>query len=949
MKLFYAVLVVLLLSGCGGGGDSAEGVSGGGSGSGSGGGSGGSSGGGNKPDPLVQYINVSPLYLGNKNSAQVDLTTLGSFFEYLSFVAPELLPDYVDSDSAGFLDGNCPDGGSATAGATASPTEVKLTFSNCKDQGIIYDGIATGRILASSGMDNVTEAQFIFQDLKVSSEFGSYVMRGTMHEKVAPGTCPDSTITFNILLNGLDNKQIFFNDFKFRRAGTSRQSCGDDGIHLSGKVFDSALGVMIYQTTDAFKLDTMFIPPEKGRLVLTGAGNSSVAWSVNSYERNRHKSSYYRTEIDADGDQVFETSYQYVKSLFSYELLTSFVDADQDGMQDAWELLVGLSPTDPSDALLDMDGDGYTNLEEFKYLGHPSDALIKASIANLHLWAQHGSYSYNEVMTADFTLTNRSDVDALGVVVSLTATNATFSPKTNCELAQNDMQLICRYQTLRAGQNMLFSHRLTEKTMTTDAWQDQISVQVSSLSYDPDLRNNQAVVYLSKEKATPDYVIASQINDGPARHFIGLQGESIDYDFMVSNHGSKLKDSRLHLELPALLSASVMSCFDSETQVWVNCDLSAGWPLKSDSLRVRLTLKADQLGVSQLRFMVLNDNFSTNQLKAFQLPVVVGQSSQVLQDLIDAAADGATVVAPEGIYIGGLNLTSKNIRLESATGAEHNFLITKYRYSSQPSQHIRLAKGSDLSGYTIAHHILVEDANTVMEQNIFGKTDWHLDSFNLRTEHSFTFRNNKVIANIVSSGIGNSATDVNGCMLLSFQSANDSIEVTVENNLFMGPLAYTMNAQLHCPSAVMASGNVDLNFHHNTISGYTKALEVHIYEGFRLATLKAYNNIFHANNYAVSAFGPMQEPKLLELDLTNNLYWSNSEDYRGLAGYYVETGKISANPMLNADGSLNFGSPAIDAAFDLGLSTDVNGESRPIDGNGDGIAAPDIGAVEFRP
>jgi pectate lyase len=41
------------------------------------------------------------------------------------------------------------------------------------------------------------------------------------------------------------------------------------------------------------------------------------------------------------------------------------VDADADGMADAWEIERGLSPTDPADGNLDADGDGWTNFEEY--------------------------------------------------------------------------------------------------------------------------------------------------------------------------------------------------------------------------------------------------------------------------------------------------------------------------------------------------------------------------------------------------------------------------------------------------------------------------------------------------------------------------------------------------------------------------------------------------------
>ena len=40
-------------------------------------------------------------------------------------------------------------------------------------------------------------------------------------------------------------------------------------------------------------------------------------------------------------------------------------DGDRDGMPDGWELAQGLDPSDPSDANGDLDGNGYTNIEDF--------------------------------------------------------------------------------------------------------------------------------------------------------------------------------------------------------------------------------------------------------------------------------------------------------------------------------------------------------------------------------------------------------------------------------------------------------------------------------------------------------------------------------------------------------------------------------------------------------
>jgi hypothetical protein len=47
---------------------------------------------------------------------------------------------------------------------------------------------------------------------------------------------------------------------------------------------------------------------------------------------------------------------------------TPYPDADADGMDDNWELSQALKPAHPADRNGDLDGDGYTNLEEFLHV-----------------------------------------------------------------------------------------------------------------------------------------------------------------------------------------------------------------------------------------------------------------------------------------------------------------------------------------------------------------------------------------------------------------------------------------------------------------------------------------------------------------------------------------------------------------------------------------------------
>jgi len=54
-------------------------------------------------------------------------------------------------------------------------------------------------------------------------------------------------------------------------------------------------------------------------------------------------------------------------------LMVTFTDADNDGMQDSWELANGFTPANGADAALDADGDGGTNLAEFVAGTDPRD------------------------------------------------------------------------------------------------------------------------------------------------------------------------------------------------------------------------------------------------------------------------------------------------------------------------------------------------------------------------------------------------------------------------------------------------------------------------------------------------------------------------------------------------------------------------------------------------
>ena len=59
-----------------------------------------------------------------------------------------------------------------------------------------------------------------------------------------------------------------------------------------------------------------------------------------------------------------------------------YVDTDKDGMPDKWEKKYGLNPNDPSDAKGDLNGDGYSNIEDYINGVNPAIKVDWKDLAN---------------------------------------------------------------------------------------------------------------------------------------------------------------------------------------------------------------------------------------------------------------------------------------------------------------------------------------------------------------------------------------------------------------------------------------------------------------------------------------------------------------------------------------------------------------------------------------
>jgi hypothetical protein len=94
----------------------------------------------------------------------------------------------------------------------------------------------------------------------------------------------------------------------------------------------------------------------------------TVKSGIPEYEKNLDPDSFYQFEhrrLPADSyKQGIITDIAQVGGYPDYKGKT-YKDSDNDGMPDKWEKIYGLNPKDASDANLDSNGDGYTNIEKY--------------------------------------------------------------------------------------------------------------------------------------------------------------------------------------------------------------------------------------------------------------------------------------------------------------------------------------------------------------------------------------------------------------------------------------------------------------------------------------------------------------------------------------------------------------------------------------------------------
>ena len=296
-----------------------------------------------------------------------------------------------------------------------------------------------------------------------------------------------------------------------------------------------------------------------------------------------------------------------------------------------------------------------------------------------------------------------------------------------------------------------------------------------------------------------------------------------------------------------------------------------------------------------------------------------------IQQAIDVAENGDTLLVSAGTYHERIDFKSKDIRLLSTAGAPLTIIDGEALGTV-----ITMGPYGEVNGFTIrnglsqsgvgngAGGMRVSSTGSVVTNNIFELNEARSTGNAAALWGTFT-----------SAHIHNNVFRYNECSVGPFSriatiSFASSSSATVENNLFINN---------ECPAIrIDRPGEVINNTIVNNYAG--------ISGGGSLPTAVR-NNLIVGNEVGVDG------------DFDNwdhNLVYGNDIDYRDFVNQTGINGNISVDPLIDPENDFQLlpGSPAIDAGNnDSAPVRDFLDTVRPVDGNNDAILTVDIGAYEY--
>jgi hypothetical protein len=331
---------------------------------------------------------------------------------------------------------------------------------------------------------------------------------------------------------------------------------------------------------------------------------------------------------------------------------------------------------------------------------------------------------------------------------------------------------------------------------------------------------------------------------------------------------------------------------------------------------------------------ICNGNTSTNPTT-----ILVPDDYSTIQDAIDAAFDGDTILVSDGTYTENIDFKGKAITLQSVNGAGSTTIDGG-------------ANGS------VVYFMYGEDINSVLDG--FTITNGSVTSAGggiLCWGHSSPTIKNCIVTDNIGGSISGctSAGSCGGGGIACFDSSPVIINCKISNNTTLksgggvifddGSSPVFINCIISKNSAYSGGGIFTqavfslAKFINCTISGNTATTQAGggFYAGYSTPSITVYNCIFWGNTAATGG---------------NEIDGILTVEYSDIQGGWTGTGNIDADPLfVNAAGGdyhLKVGSPCIDVGTSTGAPTDdIDENVRPTSGTEVDMGADETSGIDI--
>jgi archaellin len=859
---------------------------------------------------------------------------------------------------------------------------IVVDYQNCEIDGLIYDGrgaLEINVVDLNTGFF-IQDAATVYEKVIVSDASSSFRISGTVHYNQSKQSCSPEIYTANLVL--IDTAGS--NHYKLSDLTISNHYCFDaPGEEITGRIYNAIHGYIDISTETGllYSNSSAIYPDREGRLVLSGANNSKAILSVTEhtvYKNYNYQQQYLnKLSIDVDGDNTYEFEATMPIESFNRGAWKDLADNDSDGIPNSWESSYGLDASDSSDAVIDSDADGYSNLIEYQRHGDPSDASILPDASDLSVSIeQPADVRAGHEMFIRITVDNPNTVyGARDIDITLTkSSNADWSETSLCQVdATNADQLHCRIDYIDQSSFGAFQVGLTADNP------DNVTLTgtVTAATLDPVASNNHdsTTGTFTQRLSNIGLAVDSVYN----HHDVAVIGRSHSFDLLITQWGpDDARDAVFSMDIPANVQ---IEAADYVIYPGINSFPGASGPCiiniqiicnigtiqhNPGSYKGEIKIRMSGLteGISSYNATITSSSTENEPNdNAFTQRVFVGNSLQSFQQQVNNSSATTTISIPAGYFVGSIDYQDKPIRIESSAGAGQTMIWTDSPFTATDISYpyFNIGNNGELSGLTFLGKFRaarIVGTNVIIENNIFefNNIETHENPITQTIilealESQITIRNN-IFRHYRHSSL---------CAIMYFYGTTS---FNIENNLFHDN--NNCNTIYVNDDVIFASNNVSQIISNNTF--VNTANVIHLKMQNVDSVVKVQNNIFAGNANVIDAYLPsiiIGTTTLQPPIISNNMFYNNSSNirfidslidlpYTGPVGDIPLVSNISTDPLfadpINNNYRLQITSDGVDAGEENDAPLfDLDGTTRPLDGDLDGISIIDIGAYEYTP